>query len=184
MAKELNCQRPWKDAEGFRKWHSTDWKTSYKEMGIITPADIKQGNEIFYHGIRNTSLLPKAKEIIHQLHHQQQKTMAIISMCDKPTIENKLNSHSQYFQIILGFDELNQLPSPAKHHGIIQALKHIKAQPEDACYICDDIYDVTSAAKVGLHKIVGVSWGLKSKELLLEAGADIVLDNINQLLEL
>ena len=54
--------------------------------------------------------------------------------------------------------------------------------PEQCVYIGDSDVDVYTAQNAGV-KMIGVSWGFRGKNELLEAGAPVVADTAEQLLE-
>lgn len=64
-----------------------------------------------------------------------------------------------------------------------QALKHFGLEPHEAVYI-DDTYDGLIAAKNAGLLACGVTWGYNSRERILAAEPDYVIDELKELIEL
>ena len=77
-------------------------------------------------------------------------------------------------------DESERKPSPA---NVYKALSLLGAQKEEALYVGDSEVVVQTAKYAGLE-MVGVTWGYRSRELLLSSGAKHIVDAPQELLEL
>ncbi|MBQ8569488.1 MAG: HAD family hydrolase [Oscillospiraceae bacterium] len=62
------------------------------------------------------------------------------------------------------------------------ALKEIGADISEAVYIGDSDVDIKTAANAGIP-CISVSWGFRSREFLLEHGAEIIIDSPDELFE-
>lgn len=71
-------------------------------------------------------------------------------------------------------------PNPEAALGIIEKLG---AAPEESVYIGDSEVDVATGNAAGM-KTIGVTWGFRSKEQLIEAGAKNTVDDALQILKL
>lgn len=71
-------------------------------------------------------------------------------------------------------------PNPEAALGIIEKLG---AAPEESVYIGDSEVDVATGNAAGM-KTIGVTWGFRSKEQLIEAGAKDTVDDALQILKL
>lgn len=71
-------------------------------------------------------------------------------------------------------------PDPSAVHEILSALD---ADPASTVYVGDSAVDVQTAHNAGLTAI-GVTWGFRSRETLLEAGADMLADSPAELIPL
>ncbi len=77
-------------------------------------------------------------------------------------------------------DESERKPSPA---NVYKALSLLGVQKEQALYVGDSEVDVQTAKNAGLE-MVGVTWGYRSRELLLSSGAKHIVDAPQEILEL
>ena len=73
---------------------------------------------------------------------------------------------------------LGRKPEPG---SALLALQLLGAERETTVYVGDSDVDVETARNAGL-KCVGVSWGFRPRESLVQAGADWVIDDASQLL--
>ncbi len=65
----------------------------------------------------------------------------------------------------------------------LQVLSRAGVAPEEALHVGDTATDIAAARAAGMGT-VGVTWGFRSREELLSAGADAVIDHAEQLLDL
>ena len=68
-------------------------------------------------------------------------------------------------------------PDPA---GIAGVLQELGAKPEESLFVGDSSVDIRTGHNGGM-KAVGVTWGFRSRESLVEAGADALADSIEEL---
>lgn len=71
-------------------------------------------------------------------------------------------------------------PDPTSCRMVMQQLG---VQPEQVLYVGDSGTDMQTAKNAGLYA-VGVTWGFRSKEVLLEYGADILVHRPEQILQI
>ncbi|MEL7655115.1 MAG: HAD family hydrolase [Bacillota bacterium] len=67
--------------------------------------------------------------------------------------------------------------------NVFEALNQLHSSQDKTLYVGDSNVDMKTAKNAGLA-CVGVTWGYRSKEVLLEEGADYIIDEPNQLIEL
>lgn len=85
---------------------------------------------------------------------------------------------NNYFDLIIGYDSV-KFPKPHK-----EGLEQIKAYfKDDAILVGDSIFDILTAQNAGV-KSIGVTWALTTESELIEAGADYVINNFNELIEI
>ena len=85
-----------------------------------------------------------------------------------------------YFDRVYGQRENVPIkPDPTAVFGIMQELN---ARPEECLYVGDTGTDMKTGKNAGLYT-VGVTWGFRSKDELLQNGADIIIDRPIQLLD-
>lgn len=70
-------------------------------------------------------------------------------------------------------DGIAQKPQP---DGIYAALEKLGASKENAVYVGDSEVDCITARNAGIP-CIGVAWGFRSKEVLLENGADFIINS-------
>ena len=85
-----------------------------------------------------------------------------------------------YFDCVYGQRENVPIkPDPTAVYGI---MNEMNVNPEDCLYIGDTGTDMKTGKNANLCT-VGVTWGFRGKDELLEGGADIIIDNPHQLLD-
>lgn len=77
-------------------------------------------------------------------------------------------------------DGVAQKPQP---DGILKALEAFDVTKENAVYVGDSDVDCITARNAGIP-CIGVSWGFRDRNVLLENGADFIADSVSQLSEL
>ncbi len=81
------------------------------------------------------------------------------------------------FAVVIGGGEVPAKPDPA---GISAILARVGAAPEDAVYIGDSALDAATARNAGVA-FVGVTWGLVTRQELLQGGAVHLVDRPEEL---
>ena len=71
-------------------------------------------------------------------------------------------------------------PAP---YGVNDILKYLKTDRSNAFFAGDSSVDIMTAKNSGL-KSIGVTWGYRSKESLIEAGADYIIDKPEKIIEI
>ncbi len=66
--------------------------------------------------------------------------------------------------------------------GCLSVLSAHGIRPDEAVYIGDSGVDMKTGKAVGAHKTVGVLWGFRGREELLENGADALVSSPHELL--
>lgn len=132
------------------------------------------------HLLVKTKLYPGAKGV---LEHFKGKKLAIAT--NKPLnltekILDQLNI-SVCFQKVVGGDGVqNKKPAP---EAIEIILKELKALPGKAVFIGDSKIDIEAGKKAGIITI-GAAYGFRGRQELEEAGADVIIDDIKELVSL
>ena len=80
-----------------------------------------------------------------------------------------------------GIDGVPLKPSP---EGLFVILDHLGISPSETTYIGDSEPDVMIAAAAGIASPIFVSWGFRTKEQLKNAGAQIIVDSPNSIINL
>ena len=71
-------------------------------------------------------------------------------------------------------------PDPA---GIFQILKEFHTDISEGLYIGDSDVDMKTGKAAGI-KTIGVNWGFRTKQILIDSGADVTIDHAEELLKL
>lgn len=80
--------------------------------------------------------------------------------------------------VVVGCDSCTRhKPHP---EPVERALALLRSAPGDAIFVGDSPHDVESGRAAGVRTI-GVTWGAASREELARAGADLVIDDVEQL---
>jgi pyrophosphatase PpaX len=84
-----------------------------------------------------------------------------------------------YFDIMIGSDDVvHAKPHP---EPVLKALTHFEATPDQAIFIGDSPHDI-HAGKAAKVYTIGVTWGPYTGQVLLDAGADRIVDSVHGLL--
>ncbi|MCM1544326.1 MAG: HAD-IIIA family hydrolase [Ruminococcus sp.] len=73
--------------------------------------------------------------------------------------------------------EEERKPAPL---NVFKAFKQLTVTAEDAIYVGDSEVDVQTAANAGLD-CIGVTWGFRDREELIEAGAKFIIDKPDEI---
>jgi phosphoglycolate phosphatase len=117
------------------------------------------------------------------------ETLEKLSAYKKAVISNKREGLSKrlldelglasFFDAVLGSDSVGEKkPSPKP---VLKVLETLSVQPEEAVIVGDSTYDIQAGKAAGV-RTVAVSYGFVEKSLL--AGADVIIDDISELISL
>jgi phosphoglycolate phosphatase len=152
-----------------------------ENKGLIEPVLAKM-LEKYVQICLNKSLPYKGlQEVVSELAKKKIKLAVLTNKDEK--ISQKIVSHffNGLFQIVKGTIEgVAVKPQPT---AVLQVLAQLGVRPEEAIFVGDSKIDVQTAKAAGI-KAVGVSWGFRGRGELIEAGADAVIEEPNQLLKL
>jgi len=105
-------------------------------------------------------------------------------------VSNKLHSavvelnrvfFSETIPVAIGQSEdVHKKPAP---DSVFKALKELGASPGKALYVGDSEVDVQTARNAGLVS-VGITWGLRDRSVIMDAGADFIIDAPQDLLRI
>lgn len=73
--------------------------------------------------------------------------------------------------------EVRRKPNP---DAVLAALRHIGAEREDAIYVGDTEVDLQTARNAGME-CASVDWGFRTREQLVEIGAEHIFDTVQEL---
>lgn len=110
--------------------------------------------------------------------HDQGATITIASSRGHRSLQDFVHEMhlDNYISLILGCEDVERAkPDPCP---VLKTLDHFGIRPEDTLVIGDMTYDILMGKRAGCHAY-GVTYGNGTKEELLEAGADMVVDRLD-----
>lgn len=130
------------------------------------------------HLIDNTDTYPHVKE-----------TLARLNEYKKSVLSNKREVYSkrvlegldimQYFDLVWGSDSVREKkPSPVP---VLDMLNHFNVSESEAVLVGDSNYDIEAGKAAGI-KVIGVTYGFRSRESLKDA--DYIIDSFNEVLKI
>lgn len=138
-----------------------------------------------YHRISKTlmkdylKVFPGTFETLTMLKNLNYK-LAVDSNKQKEAIEEAFHvvGLNGYFDLIVGYDSVT---NPKPHEEGIHLIEDYFH--DEALMIGDSVFDIMTAKNAKI-KSVGVTWALTSKEELLKAGANYVIDHFHDLIKI
>ena len=135
-----------------------------------------------YNAVYTVPPFPNVLETLHLL-SQQGFTLTIASSRSNRSlmefVENmNLQEHISY---VLGADDVTQ----AKPHPepVLKTLEKFGCTPDDALVVGDTWYDIEMGRRAGV-RTCGVTYGNGTREELMNAGADFLVDDFSELLKI
>lgn len=110
------------------------------------------------------------------------KISVLSNKADELTKKVVFDIFSDYrFEYVLGpiSDELRK-PNP---ENALLIIRNLDILPSESIFVGDTSIDMITAKNAGMLA-VGVSWGFRTKHELLESGADFIIDNPSELIEI
>jgi phosphoglycolate phosphatase len=107
--------------------------------------------------------------------------LAVVTNKPEPTAK-KLIEHffPNKFSLVIGGREGAVLkPDPA---DTLYAIKTLGYSREEAVFVGDTSVDILTGKNAGVALSVGVAWGFREKAELVDAGADIIINEASELL--
>lgn len=90
----------------------------------------------------------------------------------------------EYFGDLIDFalGERPNVPTKPAPDAVYDLLAHFNSAKEETLYVGDTDVDMMTAKAAGLYA-VGVTWGFRDREVILNGGADVIIDKPIALLE-
>ena len=99
--------------------------------------------------------------------------MGIVSNKDDDIVQELSELHfNGLIKVAIG--ELPNRRMKPQPDAVFEAMRELGAQKSDTVYIGDSEVDVATALNAGLD-CIAVDWGFRDKDVLVEAGADVIL---------
>ena len=100
--------------------------------------------------------------------------LAIVSNKFDASVKALCKEHyNDYIKVAIG--ESKHVAIKPAPDSVFTAMNELGSKAEETIYVGDSDVDVHTAHNAGL-KCVGVTWGFRSREILLNAGADYIID--------
>ncbi len=141
----------------------THWKSLYAE-----------------HGHTLTAPYPHVMGMLAELRRRGCKTAILSNKFDAGVKDVEARYFPGLFDMALGEGPVPRKPDPA---GLLHVIAELDANPACVAYFGDSAGDMATAHAAGVFA-VGVTWGYQPREALIEAGADMLLDSADQILQL
>lgn len=133
----------------------------------------------------NTLYLTKPYENIPELIYELKKrNVSLAVLSNKPDFATKDVIKAFFpcdFAVVHGGRE--GIPLKPEPDGVFEICKELSADISEAIYVGDTNVDMQTGKRAGAKKTVGVSWGFRTREELMEYGADIIVDSPLEILE-
>lgn len=132
--------------------------------------------------LQKTALYRGIPELLDTLKGRKLKLAILSNKADVLTkkIADELMSRWS-FDIILGAKDL--IPRKPDPTGVLMVSKTLGISPEEILYVGDTSVDMKTAIAGGMYP-VGVTWGFRTREELLENGAKAIIDKPEELIDL
>ena len=146
---------------------------------------LEEAREIFM-GYYSGHLLVKTKlypDVADVLRHFKNKKLAVATNKPLNLTQKILDglSISDYFKKIVGGDNVqNKKPAP---EAIEIILKELNASPKETVFIGDSMIDIEAGKKAEVITI-GAAYGFRGRHELEAAGADVIIEDIKELISL
>lgn len=130
--------------------------------------------------IKSVNLFPKVLETIAAL-HSQGITLTIASSRGHESLDAYLEKMhlAPYIHYVLGAEDVEHAkPQP---DAVLKTLKELGFTPEETLVVGDMTYDILMGSRAGAHTC-GVTYGNGTREELLSANAESIIDDFEQLL--
>lgn len=172
------------DEDLYRRHFAPDWRLMYERLGV-PPERLDEANALWteaYAGGRETDLLPGVLEGLDRLSAAGLR-LGLVTAGHREIVEpqlERLDLAARFEVAVFGTDTVEQKPDP---RPLRQALAAMAASdrgpidPSDAVYVGDTAEDMAMAVAAGVHA-VGIPSRIGSRDVLLEAGAETVVDSV------
>ncbi len=165
---------------------TVEYATAYKETSSaeipLELADAVYADFMEYyaqHSMDETRPYPGIMELLQALKHKGKKLAVMSNKADEMT--RRIVRHyfgNEQFEAVLGMrDDIKPKPDPA---GALYLAGKLDVKPEEIFFVGDAMTDMRTAVAAGMTAI-GVSWGFRSVEELLDNGAAVIVDKPSEL---
>lgn len=127
-------------------------------------------------------VFPRVLETLHQLHEKGYTLTIASSRSHRSLMEFVEDMHlDEVIPYILGADDVTEAkPNP---EPVLKTLEAFHCTPDEAMVVGDTWYDIEMGKRAGV-KTCGVTYGNGTREELIQAGADYLVDDFRELLSI
>lgn len=159
----------------------TDLVPMSDEMGNLCE---KTYREIFLVNNKTipVEMFPHVLETIRNL-HQQGLVLTIASSRYRPSLEdfvNKMHLRPYISYIVSAMEVAHAKPDPEM---VFLTMKEMEMKPEETLVVGDTVYDIQMGQRAGI-KTCGVTYGNGTREQMISAKADYIIDEFPQLINI
>jgi HAD superfamily hydrolase (TIGR01548 family) len=163
-------------------WDLTQAIIKSRGMDLTKEKVVEKFQEVYFQ-VRDTEKWLLDKEVLSELKKKFKLGIVTGRPKDEAIYVLENNNVTDDFEFMIGMEEMEgkQKPNP---FGILEAMKALNV--ENAVYIGDTVDDIMAAKNAEIDGIGVYPPGFKSEELkklMIENGAKVVLDNVNQIKE-
>ena len=155
---------------------TNDYVVSDKELFDVVFADFVQ----YYleHVSDRTEAYAGMQDLIRKLRSSSIKTAVVTNKREDAAIKLMNAFYPNGFEMVIGDGpERNRKPSPA---SLLLVMEKLGVSKDETVYVGDSDVDLATAVNAGIEAIL-VTWGYRSREFLLNAGAHIIIDRPDEL---
>ena len=132
--------------------------------------------------IPETEAYPGICELVNTLYSKGFKLAVVTNKPDDTAKKLVTHFFKDRFAIVSGGRAGIVLkPDPTE---AISVLKDMGGDLSECAFVGDTLVDIYTGKNMGVALSVGVSWGFRSRDELVVAGADYIVDNADELLEI
>ncbi|PIQ72639.1 carotenoid oxygenase [Candidatus Roizmanbacteria bacterium CG11_big_fil_rev_8_21_14_0_20_35_14] len=154
-----------------------EWKISWVRLPFIL-GKIKQIQKDLFNEIEKIKFFPGIKKLLVELKRKNYILAILSSNLDNNIIKFlKLNNLDYFDYIHCGSEILG------KSVAISNFIKENGWKKEESIYVGDELRDLEACQKSGV-KMIGVSWGLNTTEILKKRGADFIASKPSKILKI
>jgi HAD superfamily hydrolase (TIGR01509 family) len=177
------------DEDLYRRSFAPDWRLMYERLGI-PPDRLDEANALWvdaYAGGRETSLLPGVTEALGRLVDAGLR-LGLVTAGHRAIVEpqiERLGLTRRFDVVVFGTDTVEQKPDPWPLRRALAAMAFSDGgpiEPSDAVYVGDTAEDMAMAVAAGVPA-VGIPSRIGSREVLLAAGAQTVVESVGAWVE-
>ena len=125
---------------------------------------------------------PHVMKTLHQL-HEQGYTLTIASSRSNRSLREFVNDMdlNEVIPYVLGAEDVAHAKPPPD--PVLPTLESFNCKPEDALVVGETSYDIEMGRRAGV-RTCGVTYGNGSREELMRAGADFLVDDFGEVMKL
>lgn len=136
--------------------------------------------DLYYekHCLDHTKPYPEISDLLHHL-HETGHFVGVVT--NKPDILAKKICHHLFgknVDYVLG--QIEKMPIKPNPSSVIKVMNHYHATKKQTVMIGDSDVDIITGRNAGI-KSIGVTWGNRDKEELIQAGASYIVSNVQEL---